>query len=69
VNLYSDNDYILKYLLRICKTDITPVGLNAIKHIEGHTIKNEDCTYFVGGHLSYRANLEFFAKYLKIADD
>lgn len=47
INLYSDNDYILKYLLRLCKYDITPVGLNAIKQVEGHTVKNEDCTYYV----------------------
>jgi len=44
INLHSNCDYILKYLLRLCKSDITPVGLNSIKQIEGHIIKNVDCS-------------------------
>lgn len=44
INLHSDCDYVLKYLLRLCKSDIRPVGLNSIKEIDGHVIKNVDCS-------------------------
>lgn len=40
INLHSNCDYVLKYLLRLCKSDICPIGLNEISQIEGHTIKN-----------------------------
>ena len=54
VNLYSDKDAILKYLLKLCKPSIVPLGLNPLSEIEGHEITNIDCSDFINGHLAYR---------------
>ena len=69
VNLYSDKDSILKYLLKMCKRDIVPIGLNPVTEIDGHEIKNMDCSKFIHGHLAYRERLDILARLLNMKDD
>ena len=69
INLYSNNDSILKYLLKLCKPNLVPVGLNPVKEIEGHEIVNMDCTAFINGHLAYREELNVLSKLLNMKDD
>lgn len=69
INLYSSNDAILKYLLKVCKPNLMPVGLNPVKEIEGHEIVNMDCSCLINGHLAYREELNVLSKLLNMKDD
>lgn len=69
VNLHSDCDSALKYLLKICKPAINPIGVYPIEEVPGHLILNQDCSSVVGGHLAYRDNMKLLAKLLNMKDD
>ena len=69
INLHSDNDGALKYLFRICKPNIQPIGLHPIEDLPGHHIVNQDCTSIIDGHMSYRANMKNLAFVLNMKDD
>ena len=69
VNLHSDNDGALKYLLRICKPQIEPIGIHQIEEVPGHLVVNQDCTSVVNGHMSYRENMRVLARLLNMKDD
>jgi hypothetical protein len=56
-NLYSLNDWVLKYLLKVSEWNKSPVGLEKLGVVEGHEVTNVDCTEFVDGHTTFRNSL------------
>ncbi len=67
--MYSQNDSVLKYLLKLCKPSMKPIGLNDIAEIHGHNIRNRDCSVIVNGHLAYRDHMNLLAKLFNMKDD
>lgn len=54
-NIYSKEDYILKYLFKLKKYHYKPCGLNKITSMYDHQkkVKNFDLTDFIKGHGEY----------------
>ena len=50
INLHSENDLVLRYLLKLCKFASVPIGLKPLKEKKNKNIKNYDCTSFIDGH-------------------
>ena len=69
INLYSNKDSVLKYLLKLCKPSVEPVGLHEIPEVAGHNIRNRDCSVVIDGHLAYRDHMNLIAKLLNMKDD
>lgn len=67
--MYSQNDSVLKYLLKLCKPSVQPIGLNQISEIPGHNIRNRDCSVIIDGHLAYRNHINLLAKLFNMKDD
>lgn len=67
--MYSKNDNVLKYLLRLCKPSVQPIGSNQIGEIPGHNIRNRDCSVIIDGHLAYRNHINLLAKLFNMKDD
>lgn len=67
--MYSQNDSVLKYLLKLCKPSVQPIGLNQISEISGHNIRNRDCSVIIDGHLAYRNHINLLAKLFNMKDD
>ena len=69
INLYSHKDSVLKYLLKLCKPSIDPIGLGDLPEVPGHNIRNRDCSVVIDGHLAYRDHSNLVAKLLNMKDD
>lgn len=67
--MYSQNDSVLKYLLKLCKPSMKPIGLYDIAEVPGHNIRNRDCSVIVNGHLAYRDHMNLLAKLFNMKDD
>lgn len=52
INCYSQNDYVLKYLFKLLKTKIKPVGLGALE--DNGRVLNLNLCKLVKGHLQYQ---------------
>ena len=69
-NCSSLKDKVLKKILPLAETEIaSPVGFNGIEKVNGHEILNIDCTNFISGHFSYKANADIMGKLLNLSHD
>lgn len=57
INCYSENDYVLKYLLKIVKPSVSPIGIQKIAHDDAKVI-DIDCTDIINGHLEFRNKMD-----------
>ena len=57
INCYSENDYVLKYLLRIIKPSVSPIGIQKILHDDPKVI-DCDCSDIIDGHMDYRTKMD-----------
>lgn len=52
INCYSKNDYVLKYIFKILKSKVTPVGLVPLD--DNGKVFNIDLAKQIRGHLKYQ---------------
>lgn len=52
VNVYSDKDYMLAFMMRLSNTEFSVSGLQPITKVSG--VENYDAGQMAGGHLMYR---------------
>lgn len=69
LNLWSNKDHVLKYILKGWDRNITPIGLKAIGEVPGHTVRDVDLSKIVPGHLGYVDNHYLIAKIGDIIHD
>ena len=69
VNLWSEDDWIVRYLLRLWNPNVDPIGGNCVGTIKGHTVSDVDMTGIVSGHSNYKDHLYAIAKMSSILHD
>lgn len=57
LNLWSEGDYSIKYIYRLCRLGSVALGSADLPPIGGHEISNINCSKFVKSHMDFRCNL------------
>lgn len=57
INLWSSKDYAIRFIYRLCRFGLMPIGASNIRPISGHEIFNIDSSKFIGSHMEFRGNL------------
>lgn len=68
-NFHGDDDYAIRFALRIFKLFQKPLGIYRIPDIQGHKIVNIDTSGFVSGHLDYRKKLYQLTKMIHLREN
>lgn len=63
-NCYIKDDHVLKWLFKICKPFVHPIGRNSVEGAH-----NINCSKFVDGHNKYRECMDELRKRIELDDD
>lgn len=70
LNFRSDNDSVLKIILKQSKPNTVPVGLNELEtNVKNHYITNIDATEKINGHSAYNRDVHVLGEYLKLNEE
>ena len=69
LNLWSNEDGVLRHLLKLWDSNITPIGLKGIGEVTGHTVSDVDLSKMVPGHLRYIEKQYLIARIADIMHD